>query len=468
MIAKLAAPRDAASGTPLGPIGKAIAAAIRRTAGNFDATGRLALVNFPGGGGVRVETADALGPGGSRVHVAGRDGVNYYWPSGHIRIDSDISTGGGGLPRAEISLSQHRGGGAMSGEARIAPYAAGGARVALAPVIFRPARDGSTEVSTTALLDGPFSGGRVQGLRIPISGRIGGPAGGFAFGRTCLEARFQALQAGSLRLGPTRLPICPAGPAILYQRADGTLGVGAEARNLRLAGQLGKSPFRLTAVRAALTGSDRFALTRMAMQLGTGPMNVDAASLLGRFTSGGAAGSFSGASAIIGNADRCDAAGKWAYEKSALDIHGHSWCRTSPSRRTSTPRSNDVHFRLANEEVHATGTLVHPGSGTRVTDVTITHRLSTGNGEAILDVPGIRFGANLQPEELTRLTQGVIALVNGGLSGQGRIAWSGEKVTSTGDFTIDDTDLAAPFGPVTGMRGTVHFTDLSASAPGQT
>jgi hypothetical protein len=133
LLASLTKPLDSASGTPLGPIAKAIAAAIRRTAGNFDASGQLVLVNFPGGGGVRVATADARGPNGARVRVGGRDGINYYWPTGRIRLDSDISMGGGGLPRAEISLSQPRNGGPMSGEARIAPYAAGGARVALAP-----------------------------------------------------------------------------------------------------------------------------------------------------------------------------------------------------------------------------------------------------------------------------------------------------------------------------------------------
>ena len=477
MIASLTGPLDSASGTPLGPIAKAIAAAIRRTAGNFDATGRLSLVNFRGGGGVRIETADARGPNGARVQIAGRDGVNYYWPSGRIRIDSDISMGGGGLPRAEISLSQPRNGAPMSGEARIAPYAAGGARVALAPVIFRAQRDGSTEVSTTALLDGPFSGGRVQGLRIPISGRIGGPAGGFAFGRGCIEARFQSLQAGSLRLGATRLPICPTGPAILYQRADGTLGVGAEARNVRLAGRMGQSPFRLNAATARLTASDRFALTRMAMQMGNpqAPVKLTASNLNGRFLKGGAGGDFSGATAIIGNVPLLlsDATGKWDYRGSALDIRG---ALTVADRGADPPRfyplaSNDVHFRLANDLITATGTLNHPASGTRVTDVAITHRLSTGNGEAVLDVPGIRFGDALQPEELTRLTQGVIALVNGGLSGQGRIAWNGGgAVTSTGDFTIADMDLAAPFGPVAGMNGTIHFTDLLGmeTAPGQT
>jgi translocation and assembly module TamB len=476
LLAKLTGPLDSASGTPLGPIAKAIAAAVRRTAGNFDATGELVIANFPGGGGARILSADARGPGGARVRVAGRDGINYYWPTGNIRIDSDISMGGGGLPRAEVSLSQPRNGGPMSGEARIAPYAAGGARLALAPVTFRAARDGSTEVNTIALLDGPFSGGRVQGLRIPINGRIGGPAGGFAFGRGCIEAQFRSLQAGALRLGATRLPICPTGPAILYQRADGTLGVGAEARNLRLAGSLGKSPFMLNAGSARMTGSDGFALARMATRFGNpaAPVRLDAARLIGRFRSGGAAGDFSGGNALIGRVPLKigDANGKWSFVDGALDVRGSILL----SHLAETPnfypmRSNDMHLRMADDRIRATGSLLHPPSGTKVTDVSINHRLSTGSGEAILDVPGIRFGANLQPEELTRLTQGVIALVNGGVSGQGRIAWTGDgKVTSTGEFTLNDMDVAAPFGPVAGMNGTIRFTDLLGlqTAPGQT
>ena len=476
MIASLNSPLDAASATPLGPIAKAIAAAIRRTARNFDATGKLRLVNFPGGGGVRIESADAHGPGGATIRVAGREGVNYYWPSGKIRVDSDISMGGGGLPRAEISLSQPRNGAPMSGEARIAPYAAGGARAALAPVIFRAGRDGSTEVSTTALLSGPFSGGRVDDLRIPISGRIGGPAGGFAFGRGCIEARFRRLQAGALRLGATRLPICPTGPAILYQRSDGTLGVGAEARNLRLAGSLGQSPFALNAGTARLNGTDTFALARVALQLGkaTSPVKVQAASLTGRFNGGAVAGKFGGATATIGRVPLklSDADGAWTYRNAFLDIHGALTVSHLAAEPNFYPlRSNDVHFRLGGDRVTATGTLHHPGTGLLVSDVSIEHRVSTGEGEALLDVPGIRFGPNFQPEGLTRLTQGVVALVNGGLSGRGRIAWSGGgEVSSTGDFTLNDMDLAAPFGPVTGMTGTIHFTDLLGleTAPGQT
>ncbi|HZC38313.1 MAG TPA: YdbH domain-containing protein, partial [Sphingomicrobium sp.] len=100
-------------------------------------------------------------------------------------------------------------------------------------------------------------------------------------------------------------------------------------------------------------------------------------------------------------------------------------------------------------------------SGTLVTDVSIEHRLSTGEGHALLDVPRLTFGPSLQPDEITRLTEGVVALVDGSIRGQGRINWyAGGKVTSTGDFSTANMDLAAPFGPVTGLSTTMHFTNL--------
>jgi translocation and assembly module TamB len=145
------------------------------------------------------------------------------------------------------------------------------------------------------------------------------------------------------------------------------------------------------------------------------------------------------------------------------------------SDRSDNPRfyplhSDNVHFTLAGGMVRAKGTLKHPASGIKVTDVTIEHKLATGVGHAELDVPGITFGRNLQPEELTRLTEGVIALVQGTVTGQSRIDWTGGKVTSTGDFSTVGIDLAAPFGPVTGMRGNIHFNDLLGltTPPGQT
>ncbi|MES2903432.1 MAG: YdbH domain-containing protein [Pseudomonadota bacterium] len=473
-LGPLVAPLDQARATPLGPIAQNIAAALRRTAGNFNATGTLRLVNMRGGGGVRIESANASS-GDARVAVSGGDGITYYWPDARVRIDGDIAMGGGGLPRANLILRQPRQGGPMSGEARIQPYAVGNARLALAPVTFRAGRDRSTAVNTLAVLDGPFSGGFVRGLRIPISGTVGGAGGGFAFGRGCIDAAFQSLTVGALRLNASRIPLCATGQALVYKSGLGPVQIGGETRNLRLGGQLGRSPFALDATRARLTGGDRFAASELGLRLGKAeaPVRISAATLDGRIARGGATGSFGDATAVIGKVPLrlSDARGSFDFRGGVLAIKGAS----TVSDMAALPRfyplaSNDLTFRLANDLIRAGGTLRHPASGTAVTEVSITHRLSSGIGQAQLDVPGIRFGNAIQPDQLTRLAEGVVALVNGTVTGQGRINWSGDgRVTSTGEFSTEGTDLAASFGPVSGLKGTIRFTDLLGleTAPNQ-
>jgi len=475
VTAGLTGPLQSARSTPLGPIATAIGNAIARTSRGFDAIGSMRLVNASGGGAARIVTADARGPSGAHIRVSGGDGVTFYWPSGRLRVDGLIETQGGGLPMARVQLDQPRGGGPLSGVANVAPYSAGGARLALAPVRFTAARDGSTMIDTIVLLDGPFSGGQVRGLRIPINGKLGGN-GGFAFGRGCIETRFAALQAGSLQLGPTRLPVCPVGPAILYQNPGGPMVIGASINRPRLAGRLGQSPVLITAANARMVGhGGEFSANALAMRMGhaDAPILLNAKTVRGSFEKRGVGGSFAGGDAIIGKVPLLlsDVFGKWRVVKGDLTIDGGLMVSDrDPQPRFYPLRSDDMHFALANGMIRANGSLKHPASGTRVADVNIEHRLSNGVGEAILDVPGIRFGEGLQPEELTRLTEGVIALVSGTVSGRGRIAWNGNKVTSTGDFGTDNLDLAAAFGPVTGIKGMVHFNDLLGltSEPGQT
>ena len=473
LFSALVQPLAATEGTPLGPIGVAISNAIRRAAGQFDVNGSLRLVNQRGGGAIRIESANGVAPTGARIAVSGGDGVTYYWPSNRLRLDGNFAFQGGGLPTARVALSQPRSGAPMSGRADIAPYSTGDAKLTLGTIRFAARPGGWTEVNTVALLDGPFSGGRITGLRIPISGRFGA-GGALRFGERCLDTRFASLMAGSLRLGPTSLPICPDGGAILRKAPGGSLAINGLSRNLRLRGQLGQSPFGLDAALVRMNQS-RFEANALRARMGRSesPVLINAARLQGSFGGGAISGTYSGGDALIGRVPirLSEAAGDWRFRDGDVTVTGGMTVSHLADPPNFYPlRGDDVRLTLADGQVRATGTLRHPASGTKISDVTIAHNLSTGNGNALLDVPGITFGSGLQPEELTRLTEGVIALVRGGLSGQGRIAWNGAgEVTSTGEFTTHDMDLAASFGPITGMSGTIHFTDLLGleTAPGQ-
>jgi len=224
-----------------------------------------------------------------------------------------------------------------------------------------------------------------------------------------------------------------------------------------------------------MLGERGFEASGLALRLGEAdaPVVINASIMRGTFSGAGISGRFAGADARIGRVPLTisDASGTWRFHNSALTIDGGVTVADAAEPPKFYPlRSDNMHFTLANGLIRATGTLKHPPSGTRIAEIDIDHRLSDGVGRAVLDVPGIHFGEGLQPEELTRLTEGVIALVTGDLRGQGRISWAGrEAVKSSGEFTIVDTDLAASFGPVTGLNTTVRFTDLLGleTAPGQ-
>jgi hypothetical protein len=474
MIAGVTQPLAAAAKTPIGPVASAIGRAISGTARNFNSSGAIRIVNFPGGGAARITSADIKGPNGAHARVFGGSGVTYYWPSGGLRIDGDIQMTGGGLPNARVTLRQPRAGAPMSGVADIGAYAVNGTRLALTPIRFGPGPGGSTALSTVAQLDGPFPDGRVRALRLPITGQIG-RGGSFAFGTSCAVVSFNYLKSGGLQLGPTRLPICPIGPAMVAKRAGGPVLASARFRGPVLNGRLGSSPFHLGAAGGQIVGK-QFSLTALGLRMGkpTSPIVFDASHLSGTFVGAGVRGKFGGAKATIGNVPLLlgDASGSWLVHHGDLSVDSALTVsdRGDPNPRFYPLKSDDVHFTMAGDYIRATAALRHPSSGNLVTNVAIEHRLSTGAGHADLDVPGLTFGPNFQPDEITRLTEGVVALVNGTIAGRGRIDWSATgHVTSTGDFSTANLDLAAPFGPVTGMSGTVHFSDLLGlqTPPGQ-
>src|SRR4029079_16330228 len=89
-------PLSAAKNPPIGPIAVSISNAIGNSARSFDAFGSIRMVNFPGGGAARIETANVRADTGAQVQVSGGDGVTYYWPSAKLRIDGLIKMAGGG------------------------------------------------------------------------------------------------------------------------------------------------------------------------------------------------------------------------------------------------------------------------------------------------------------------------------------------------------------------------------------
>lgn len=472
MVSGLTNALQATRSTPIGPVAAAIGNAISRSARSFDVSGGIRLVNFPGYGAARVTDANVRTITGGRARIFGGSGITYHWPVGALRFNGTLQMAGGGLPTGSVTLRQERSG-AISGVGNFQPYTVGNTRLALSTLRFQAEPSGATRFSTVASLTGAFPGGTVRNLNLPLSGRVGAN-GGILVGQECIVVSFDYLRMQELQLGRTRLPICPTGPAIIAQSPGGALRVGGRITNPNLVGRVGDSRLQLDAS-SILVSQSGFNGSNVAVRIGgsRAPVAFNAQTLRGNFISGGASGTFANGDGVIANLPLKldDVDGRWRFAGGRLVVDGSALVhdRADPPRFYPL-RSDDIRFVMADNMITTTGSLRDPDSGTHVTDVSIEHNLVSSAGHADLDVPGLTFGPDFQPEELTRLTEGIVALVEGTVRGRGRIDWNGAgNVTSTGDFSTQDMDLAAPFGPVQGLTTSIRFTDLLGleTAPGQ-
>ena len=457
MLRQVTARADAAAGSPVAPLVRQAAMAAARAGRAFDMAARVSLAD----GAAAVPDLTLTAASGARVTVRG-DALRV----GGVAVGGRLRMAGGGLPTVAADLTQGTGG-AIAGTVRMAPYAANGARLELTQV-----RIAGRRVTTQLTLSGPLGGGRVDGLVVPVDARWRGSR--LALNPACTPVAIRSLALSGLRLDPARLTLCPSGAA-LVEVAGGRVAGGARIGTAALRGTIGGTPLAVDTAGGTVRLGDRgFALADVRAALGAEGRvtHIAATRLDGRVTSAGIAGAFAGLAGQIANVPLAMSAGEgeWRLAGGVLSLDGAlSVADTQTPARFEPMAARDVALVLKDGRIDARGTLHEPVTGTKVADVTIAHRLASGEGQAHLAVPGITFGEGLQPDRLTRLTFGVIADVKGTVSGQGDIDWGAKGVTSTGTFTTPGTDLAAAFGPVQGLAGTIRFTDLLAleSAPGQ-
>lgn len=469
-LAPVHAALGAGAGTPVGPLGTALDEAIARAARGFAVQATALLAVRREGGTLALAALDARSASGARVTLGRGAGAMLGWGAhaGH-RLDGVLTLAGGGLPDARISLRQSAMDAGLAGEAHIAPFAAQGARLALAPVRFAASLRRDVRFATEMLLDGPLADGRVTGLRLPIEG-VGRRDGALLIGTRCAAVGFRSLAVAGLTLDPATFSLCPTGAALIA-RTGGQLRGGGTITQPRLTGRLGDSPVTIAARALRLdAAAPGFGVEALALRLGE--TRLDVARLDGKAGGGGLSGTFGGAAGRIAAVPLLgtDGAGDWRLADGALTLAGGLRLADAQADARFEPlASRDFRLRLKDRRIDATASLAEPASGRLVATVRLSHDLAHAQGSAVLAVPGLTFGPALQPEALTRLTLGVVANVEGTVKGEGRIGWGPGGVTSSGDFRSDRLDLAAAFGPVKGLAGSVHFTDLLAleTAPGQ-
>ena len=471
-VARLAAIGATAAGTPLAPIAQAMARSAVAATRDLDGSAVVAAAWQGGKGALRITSARIASASGVRATIGGGAGVRIDWPARSTTIDTDIALAGGGVPGAHVSLRQGGAGDPIRGVARIDPYDAGGAWLALTPVTFAAGSTG-TRITTRATLSGPIGDGRVDGLTLPIDAVWDG-RDRLVVDDRCAPVHVDRLALSGLVLGATQIAVCPIDGAIL--RIDhGRIGGGAAVGAVRIAGTLGGSPVSMAADAAVLriAGGD-VAVTGVHLLLGPAARRtrLDIAHLSGTAAGGRMVGTVAGGAGQIANVPLLlgDAVGGWRFAGGVLALDGTLGVADAGKDARFKPLvARDVALTLANGRIAAAGVLYEPTRGVKVADVAIRHDLAAGTGDADLTVPSLAFTDAFQPDLLTPMTYGVIAEVRGTLTGAGHIAWTADGVTSTGRFRTGAIDLAAAFGPVTGLAGDIVFTDLLSlqSAPGQ-
>lgn len=474
LSASLVDPLDAAArglgATPLKTVMERIAAAGRQALRSSDVSATLEAVI---GGGVdeHVTLTDvrAQAASGARARLVDALRIARTKDGWSPRLSGTIRLAGGGLPDATLDLRPV--GGGFAGRLSLADYTAGSSRFALPDLRFAPVR-GGTSLSGRAVMTGPLFGGYVSGLRLPVQGTYL-TGGGLTLWNSCQQIAFDAFRLSSLTLAPDAVRVCPTAGSLLRVGAS---GARANARVIGpdLAGRLGQTPITIAAngVDVTLAG---FAAEALKVRLGTPDSRTifDADRFAGRF--GGAAGlsgTMAGGSGRIGNVPLLlrEAAGDWRLRDGAFDLAGGLRIADAELVNRFEPMiGRDVMLRFAGNRITATGVLAEPVTGRKVADMDILHDLSTASGRADLTVRDLAFDGTLTPDMLTRLALGVVANVDGIVSGEGHIRWTGDRVSSTGEFTTDGIDLAAPFGPVEKLAGTIRFDDLLGlqTQPGQ-
>lgn len=456
-------------GTPAAPIMPALRRAIGAATEHLDVDASLHLASARDGRTLHIAPLTVQSTSGARLELSasGEGGVGWRWPQNRPIADGKIALSGGGFPEAVLRV-RHSGNG-IEGKYSMAPYAVPGARLAMDALSFDHAG-----FETRVILDGPLADGRVRGLDVPLRGRIS--PRGIVINPTCFKLGFSELAIAGTRFGQTKLPVCPVGGALFARSANGGIAGGATIAGPSLRGTIGDAPLSLSARRlTAVVARPGFVIDGLAVRLGTGsdPTRLDVTRLAGQTSATGLGGTLSGANGKIGAVPLLvsQGQGRWTLANSVLSLNGQvALDDAAPDARFYQLVSRDVVLTLRDGVIRGNATLRHPQSEQTITRVTLAHDLGRAAGHALLDVPGIRFTSGFQPEYLTRLTLGVIANVEGSVSGNGRIDWDQRGVRSTGDFATGNMNLAAAFGPVTGLAGKIHFSDLLGmeTPPGQT
>lgn len=479
----LALSHGALEGTPLEPLAKKFGQDIGLASQNMSGSVRLELVNDQNNSEISFSQLALKSASGAQLtQVDGRGLVKIAaTPQGMSwTADGQWQLRGGGLPSADMAV--RRGAQAqLEGRFTMQPYQAGGAKLAIPNLQIIGNRSGDMRFQADAIVSGPFSGGRVDEATIPIKGRYAAN-GQIAMDGGCHQLRARSMFASGYQFNQPQISLCSAaGRDLLRYDRNGLSGQihlpslslhGQSADGANLQVKAGQSRFDLGAGQFAVQNADIRLISADGAAAGQSrapdsqpdvPTHFAANQITGRLDGAGLSGKLLGADARIAAVplNLSEIEGDWRFRNGAITLGGQIVVSDAdPDPRFSPLISPRARLRFVNGKIFAMAPLFERKSNHPVVSTFIRHRFDGTGGEAKLLVKELRFDEDFQPDQLTRLAFGVIADVDGSVVGDAFIRWNDAGVDSGGTFATANMDLAAAFGPVSGLTGTIIFDDL--------
>lgn len=475
-LGQIADARAASAGTFAGSLLAKLERALERGLMRGDLAGNISLRTESDS--LRLVIPEARLRSGAGETLLALSRMSYSTASGDQpeRFAGNFLTGGADLPLINGRVQQV-GEGDLVLRMTMAEYRDGADALAIPRLEARRDRAGRVTFNGMVRAEGAIPGGAMRGLVLPVEGTWSSGAG-LAIGRRCTDVRLASLTYYDLALTGSTYSICPVGGDPIASYRD-SFRLAARTDDLALVGELADTPARIAAASVAIAYPGALRIDGLDAAIGPADnaVRLTANRLEGEFAEG-VGGTFEGATAAIDAVplDLSDLAGAWSFSESVLRLTNGAFTLTErtdpangPQARFEPLRAEGASLTLANNAIRAQAGLLHPRTGRLVTNVDIRHDLASGEGRADLAVPGIRFAKGFQPDDLSYLAKGFIALADGEISGGGEVAWTPDTIDSSGTFSTQDFDFAAAFGPVRDVSGSITFTDLLAltTAPGQ-
>lgn len=459
----LARSADASRGTMLGPLLDQFRKALAAQERGSRLVGEVGLRRNGEALSIVVPQARLTGGSGQDLFSLSRFQLVTASPAGPPLLAGNFATAGAGLPRIVGRLEQGRAGQALF-RLTMAPWREGANSLAIPELMVAQVTDGSIGFSGLAKVSGAIPGGTVQNLEVPLAGSLDAK-GQLALWKRCIQPRFERIALGTAVFDRAAINLCPSeGYAIVKSGRDG-LRIAARADGLALTGRVGESPLALStgAISLGYPGTLRAAAVDVRLGTDAAASRIRVAKIDLRAEKD-PAGTFDGLEARLADVplDLAGASGHWRYADGRLSISQAGFDLTDrlDPARFEPLRSDGAMLTLEGSRISAKAALREAKTSRGVGEVSIGHDLATRAGHADLTVPDLKFDKGFQPAQLTRLALGVVANVEGRITGSGRIDWNARGVASTGSFGTENLDLAAAFGPAKGIKGRIEFLDL--------